>query len=294
MAARAMSSSFFLAVLFVPLWATGFITARLIAPHAEPLTFLALRFGLAGIILAIVAVAIGQRWPQTKKSAGQAVFAGFLIHGLYLGGVFWSVSRGLPAGISALIAGLPPLMTGFLAGPLLGEQVSARRWLGIIVGALGAGLVILPKLGASGAGAIPLIPLLVCFAGVVAFTFGTIWQKRHGSAGDLVPATALQYLGAVVPVLLGAVMGESGRFDTSAPAAWAGLLWSIFGMSIGAIFLLLVLIRRGAVAQVSSLLYLVPGVSAVMAYALFGETLTVVQIAGLCVAGLGVAIASRN
>jgi drug/metabolite transporter (DMT)-like permease len=289
-----MSSSILFAALFVPLWASGFITARLVAPHAEPLTFLALRFGFAGLILALAAVVAGARWPQSRRAAGHALVAGFLIHGLYLGGVFWSVSHGLPAGISALVAGLPPLMTGFLAGPLLGETVSVRRWTGIIVGALGAALVILPKLGASGAGAIPLVPLLVCFAGVVAFTFGTIWQKRHGAGGDLYSGTALQYLGALAPVLLGAALSESGRFDISAPALWLGFAWSIFGMSIGAIFLLLVLIRRGAVAQVSSLLYLVPGVSAVMAYVLFGETLTLPQVAGLGVAGLGVAIASRG
>lgn len=286
-------STILLAALFVPLWSTGFVTARLVAPHAEPLTFLALRFALAGLVLAGAAMVLGAPWPRTPREAADAALSGFLIHGLYLGGVFWAVAQGLPSGISALVAGLQPLMTGFLAGPLLGERVSARRWLGIGVGAFGAALVIAPRLGAVGDGAIPAVPLLVCGLGVAAITLGTIWQKRRGRSADLVTGTVLQYAGALVPVGLGALALEHGRFDLASPAAVGGLLWSIFGMSIGAILLLMVLIRRGAVAQVASLLYLVPGVSALMAYAMFGETLAPLQLAGLAVAALGVAIASR-
>ena len=283
-----------LTALFVPLWSTGFVTARLVAPHAEPLTFLFLRFVVAGLLLAAVAVLLRRPWPSTWRDAGQAMAAGVMIHGLYLGCVFFSVARGLPSGISALVAGLQPLLTGFLAGPLLGEPVSGRRWAGIALGAAGAGLTLAPRLGQLGDGGIPLGALGICSIGMIAMTFGTIFQKRSGRSADLLSNTALQYAGAIVPVGLGALVLEQGHFDIAAPAAWIGLTWSILGMSIGAILLLMVLIRRGAVAQVASLLYLVPGVSALMAYGLFGETLTGLQVAGLAVAAVGVAIASRG
>jgi len=282
-----------LAALFVPLWSTGFVTARLVAPHAEPLTFLTLRFAVAGLILAAVATALRRPWPPMSGML-RGFWAGVLIHGLYLGCVFFSVARGLPSGISALIAGLQPLLTGFLAGPLLGERVSGRRWLGIGVGAVGAGLTLAPRLGSLGEGGIPLGAAAICAVGMIAITLGTIFQKRTARSADLLANTALQYAGAVLPVGIGALVLEQGHFDVTAAAAWIGLLWSIFVMSIGAILLLMVLIRRGAVAQVAALLYLVPGVSALMAFGLFDETLTALQIAGLAVAGLGVAIASRG
>jgi drug/metabolite transporter (DMT)-like permease len=283
-----------LAALFVPLWSTGFVTARLVAPHVEPLTFLGLRFGAAGLMLALYAFHRGAPWPVTARGWLDALVAGMLIHGLYLGAVFWAVAHGLPSGISALVAGLQPLLTGVLAKPVLDETVTPRRAAGIVVGALGAGLTLLPKLGAAGEGGIPLWPLIVCTFGMAAITFGTIWQKKRGRGADIATNTAVQYAGALVPMLLGVALTESGRFDIAAPAAWIGLVWSVFGMSIGAILLLMVLIHRGAVAQVASLFYLVPGVSAVMAWAMFGEALTPAQIAGLVVAALGVAIASRG
>ncbi|MDQ0396449.1 DMT family transporter [Labrys monachus] len=291
---RPALSSPVLAALFVPLWSTGFVTARLVAPHAEPLTFLGLRFGAAGLLLAIYALYRGALWPATLRGWLDAFVAGMLIHGLYLGAVFWSVAHGLPSGISALVAGLQPLLTGLLARPLLDETVTPRRAAGIVVGALGAGLTLLPKLGAAGEGGIPTWPLAVCTFGMVAITFGTIWQKRRGRGADLATNTAIQYAGALAPMLIGIALTERGHFDVAAPAAWAGLVWSVFGMSIGAILLLMVLIHRGAVAQVASLLYLVPGVSALMAWAMFGEALTPVQIAGLLVAALGVAIANKG
>lgn len=283
-----------LAALFVPLWSTGFVTARLVAPHAEPLTFLGLRFAAAGAVLAAYALIVRAPWPRGSRAWLDALIAGMLIHGLYLGGVFWSVAHGLPSGISALIAGLQPLFTGLLSKPLLGEKVSPSRALGIAIGAVGAGLTLLPRLGATGDGGIPVIPLLVCTAGMAAITLGTIWQKSRGRGADLTTNTAVQYAGALVPIVLGMALTEQGHFDATSLPGWVGLLWSIFGMSIGAILLLMVLIRRGAVAQVASLLYLVPGVSALMAWAMFGEALTLVQVAGLVVAALGVAVANRG
>jgi drug/metabolite transporter (DMT)-like permease len=277
--------------LFVLIWATGFIVARLVAPHAEPLTFLFVRYCLAILVLAALAFAARAPWPATAAGWRDGLIAGVLLHGLYLGAVFWAVRHGLPAGIAALVAGLQPLATGLLVGPLLGEKVSGLRWTGIAVGFLGAVLVVAPKLGAAD-GFAPL-PLVVCIVGMIAITFGTIWQKRTGAAVDMRTNAVVQYIGAAAVTLPLALITEEGTIDP-VPAFWVGLAWAVFGLSIGAIGLLLFLIRRGAVAGVAALLYLVPPVSALMAYLLFGETLSLIQIAGMLVAALGVALASRG
>ncbi|MGJ3263901.1 MAG: DMT family transporter [Salinarimonas sp.] len=277
--------------LFVLIWATGFIVARLVAPYADPLTFLWIRYVLAIAVLAIAAWIAGARWPEGLAGWRDGLVAGVLLHGAYLGGIFWAVGHGLPAGIAALLAGMQPLLTGLLVAPLLGEAVSRRRWLGIVVGFSGTLLVILPRLGE--AGGIPLVPLAIAFGGVVAITFGTIWQKRTGAAVDLRTNTVVQYCGALAVTLPLALLLEDGRIAFTTEVI-LGLSWAVLGLSIGAISLLLVLIRRGAVAGVASLLFLVPPCSAVMAYLLFGETLAPVQMLGMAVAAVGVALASRG
>jgi drug/metabolite transporter (DMT)-like permease len=277
--------------LFVVLWATGFIAARLVIPYADPLTFLILRYGLAAGLLTLIAAAARAPWPRTLPAWRDGMLAGVLIHGGYLGAVFWAIKQGLPAGISALIAGLQPLVTGLLVGPLLRERVSTRRWLGIAVGFAGTALVIAPKLG--GAGGFPPMALLVNFLGTVSITLGTIWQKRTAAAVDLRTNAVAQFLGAALATLPLALLLENGRLDP-VPELFVGLSWSVVGLSLGAIGLLLLLIRRGAVAGVAALLYLVPPVSALMAYVLFGERLSPVQILGMLIAAAGVAIASRG
>jgi drug/metabolite transporter (DMT)-like permease len=276
--------------LFVVLWATGFIAARLVIPYADPLTFLILRYGLAAGLLTLIAAAARAPWPRTLPAWRDGMLAGVLIHGGYLGAVFWAIKQGLPAGISALIAGLQPLVTGLLVGPLLRERVSTRRWLGIAVGFAGTALVIAPKLGGAG---FPPMALLVNFLGTVSITLGTIWQKRTAAAVDLRTNAVAQFLGAALATLPLALLLENGRLDP-VPELFVGLSWSVVGLSLGAIGLLLLLIRRGAVAGVAALLYLVPPVSALMAYVLFGERLSPVQILGMLIAAAGVAIASRG
>ncbi|MFL5109213.1 MAG: DMT family transporter, partial [Microvirga sp.] len=234
--------------LFVFLWATGFIAARLVIPYADPLTFLVLRYVLAAILLGLIALAARAPWPTAARGWRNGMIAGMLIHGGYLGAVFWSIKHGLPAGISALIAGLQPLVTGMLVGPLIGERVSARRWLGIAVGFLGTALVIAPKLGA--AGGVSALPVTVCFLGTVSITRGTIWQKRTAAAVDLRTNAVAQFVGAALATLPGALILENGRLEP-APELFIGLTWSVVALSIGAIGLLLVLIRRGAVAGVA-------------------------------------------
>ncbi|KQT44422.1 peptide ABC transporter ATP-binding protein [Aureimonas sp. Leaf454] len=276
--------------LFVLLWSTGFIGARYAMPHAEPFTFLALRFVLALVIL--VPLAVLARAPRPAlRPALHAGFAGLLIHGLYLGGIFFAVRHGLSAGLAALIAGLQPLVTTLLASRFLGETIRLRHWLGLGLGLVGVGLVILPKLDLDPTlGWSTLAPAVLA---MLAISVGTIWQKRFVGGLDLRVGTAIQYVGGLVPVTIGASLFETGRIDWTGEFVFA-LLWLTLVLSIGAIFLLLFLIREGAVSKVSSLMYLTPGVTAVMAFLLFGERLAPIQLLGMALAGIGVAAATHT
>jgi drug/metabolite transporter (DMT)-like permease len=278
------------------LWSTGFISARLVAPHVDPLTFLSIRFGLCILIFGLAAVAAGARWPSSARGWASALLAGVLLQGIYLGGVFWAVRHGLPAGVAALIVSLQPVLTILLAWPLLGEVPGPWRWTGTLLGLGGTALVVGPTLGAtSGAGVAPPagVTIAACVLSMVAITLGTIWQKRTAGAADLRTNLTLQFLGALLLTLPLALATESLRFDL-VPAAIAGLLWSVLANSVGSTVLLMLMIQRGEVAAVASLFYLVPVVSAVLAYALFAEVLQPVQIAGMALAAAGVAVANRK
>lgn len=277
-------------VLFVLIWSTGFIIARLVAPHADPLSFLCLRYLLVIALLAPVAWWFGAQWPATIRDWRDGLIAGVLLHGIYLGGVFWAVNGGLPAGIAALIVGLQPLATAMLVGLTLGEKVSPLRWLGIGIGFAGALLVILPRLGVEAG--LPPGPVGIVLIAMLSITLGTIWQKRTGGTQDVRTNTVVHFIGAALITLPVALLVEDNRVPMIADVMF-GLAWSVLVMSIGGIFLLLALIRRGAVAGVAALLYLVPPCSALMAWLLFGETLAPVQIAGMALAAIGVGIASR-
>ncbi|KAB1074719.1 DMT family transporter [Methylobacterium planeticum] len=279
--------------LFVVIWATGFIAARLVAPYSEPLTFVAARVVSVAAVLAVIAWIAGARWPRDALGWRNALVAGVLMQGLYVLGVFWSVHRGLPAGIAALVGSLQPLLTAMLARPLLGEFVSRRRWLGIGIGFVGAGLVLAPKIGAADTSGIPPLALAACLGAMAAMTLGTLWQKRTSAAADLLTNATVQFVGAAALAVPLALLAEEGRVTPALPLAF-GMAWSVFVNSVAGILLLLWLIRRGAVAGVASLLFLVPPVSAAMAYLLFGEALTPIQIAGMAVATAGVAIANRG
>lgn len=281
-----------LPLFFVLIWSTGFIAARLVAPYSDPLTFLCYRYALTVVAFVIIAVAVGAPWPRGLRAWANALIAGVLLQGIYLGGVFWAVNDGLPAGVAALVVGLQPLLTAALAFTLLGETVGTRKWVGIALGFGGAVLVLEPRLAVDMA-ALSLGPLLAVFAAMLGITLGTIWQKRTGAAADIRTNAAVQFIGAAIVTVPVALWLENGRFEMTWQA-WTGLLWSSLGLSVGAISLLLFLIRRGSVASVASLFYLVPPVVAILAYLLFNETLNTLQIVGMGVAVAGVAIASRT
>ncbi len=292
MRTRSMPASVVSSV-FVLIWASGFVAARFVAPHAEAFTFVAIRVVGVSVVLTAIAFALGARWPSHRTGWRDALVAGVLMQGIYVIGVFWSVERGLPSGIAALVGSLQPLLTAAMARPFLGEIVSLRRWLGIATGFAGALLVLAPKVGAADASGIPVVPLVACLGAMAAMTVGTLWQKSHSGQADLLSNAAIQFVGASLLAVPAALLFGTGRFDASLPL-WGGLAWSILVNSVAGILLLLALIKRGEVAGVASLLFLVPPVSAAMAYALFGEGLVPVQMAGMAVAAVGVAIASRR
>ena len=279
-------------VLFVLMWATGFVVARLSAPHADPLTFLAIRFPIAGLCFAAIALALRAPWPGARP-AFHAGVAGASLHGGYLGPVYWAVAHGMPAGVSALIVGLQPLMTAILAAWIVKEAIALRHWLGLLAGILGVALVVAPKLQAGFVGGITPVTTAVNVLGALSISFGTVYQKRFVTALNLASGGAWQYVGATLAVLIPALLMEEFRFDGSFNA-WFAMAWSVIVLSLGAITLLMLLIRLGDVSRVASLIFLVPGVSALMAYGLFGETLSAVQIAGMAVCAGAVLIVTRR
>jgi len=281
----------FIPASFVVLWATGFIGARYAMPWAEPFTFLAIRFVLAAILFAGLTVLLGS--PRaTREEALHATVAGVLMHGVYLGAVFWAIHRGMPAGLSALIVGLQPLITAVLAGKFLGEAILPRHWAGLAVGLLGVVVVLWPKLGMLGGGVTP-ATLTASLISVLGMSAGTIWQKRYASGGDLVSATMWQYVGGSAVMILGSIAFETRAITVNGELIFA-TAWLVLVLSVGAIFLLMVMIRDGEMSKVASLFYLVPAVTAVIAWALFDEQLNLLQIAGMAIATLGVALATAR
>ena len=278
--------------LFVLIWSTGYIVAKFGVPYAEPFTFLALRFAFSIAVLLAVALLTGAPWPRTWAETGHALVSGVLIHGLYLGGVWWAIARGLPAGIAALIVGLQPLLTALMARRMLGEALRPAQWLGILAGFLGVGLVLAPKLAGDALAAASLAAVAATLTATLAFTLGTFYQKRFLTGADLRTGSLLQYLGALAPTAFLAAAG-SPQVEWSW-AFIAALAWSVLGISVGAVTLLLVLIRRGAVSRTAALIYLVPPATALQAFLLFGETLTPLQLAGMTLAALGVFLVTRG
>lgn len=277
-------------LVFVLLWSTGFLGAKFGLPYAEPATFLLLRFILVTLVLTAAALVVGAPWPRDWRRIRDSAVVGVLIHGIYLGGIFTAIAHGVPAGLAALIAGLQPLLTAILAGPLLGEAVTMRQWAGLVVGLAGVSLVVWEQLGFA-IGQLPGIGF--CLAAVLSITFGTLYQKRHGAAMDLRSGSAVQFIAAGLFMLVLALIFETMTVHWTGEFVFA-LTWLVFVLSIGAISVLFVLIRHGAAAKVASLFYLVPPVTALFAFFLFGETLGALALVGMALTVVGVAMVTRR
>lgn len=277
--------------IFVLFWATGFIGSRLSAPYAEPFSFLSIRFAIVAVLLAGAAVIMRASWPD-RRTTVQCLVTGALIHGGYLGFVFWSIWKGMPAGVSALIVGLQPLMTAVLAGVMLSERISARHWSGLFIGLVGVGLVVWPKFTLDAAGITPLTVGANVLA-MLSITLGSIYQKRFMADVDLRTGNAWQFAGAAAVTGIVALAAESYQITWNGSVIFA-MVWLVFVLSIGAISMLYIMIRHGEISRVTTLFYLVPGVTAVIAWLMFDERLLSVQIAGMVVCAGAVMLATRK
>jgi drug/metabolite transporter (DMT)-like permease len=269
--------------LFVILWASGFIGAKLGLPYAEPLTFLFLRMFGAVLLLGAIALYGRPKWPD-RTGLLDSCAIGVFMHALYLGGVYVSIANGLPAALSALIVGLQPLLTSTVANRLLGEEVVARQWAGLLLGIAGIYLVVQDRASTGGVTPLAWIASLVA---LLSITFGTIYQKRFGGGIDWRVGMLLQYAAAGVLFALGAVAFET-RIVYWTPQFLFALSWLILVLSIGAICLLYFLISRSAATRVVSLFYLTPPVTAMIAWALFDERLALGALIGMVFCVIGV------
>jgi drug/metabolite transporter (DMT)-like permease len=278
--------------LFVLIWSTGFIIAKFGLPYAPPLTFLLLRF--IGVLIVLVPVVLLIRAPWPAGQVRHIAVAGILLQAGYLVGVWCAIKLGMPAGLSALIVGLQPVLTAF-AAPLIGEAVRLRQWIGLGFGLCGVAMVVSNKINLSG---LSWDSIGLSLLALLSITTGTLYQKRYCAHFDLRTGTIIQFAASTLIILPLAIVLEnlSPAFETVQwTARFIGaLLWSIFALSIGAIFLLFALIRKSAATSVTSLLYLTPPATALMAWIMFGEALSLIGLAGMGLAVLGVAFVVRK
>lgn len=274
--------------LFVFLWGTGFIGAKFGLPYAEPLTFLLLRYSALVLLMALLAWVFRAPWPTDPRQWFHLAVAGLLIHACYLGGVFVAIKQSLPAGVVSLLVGLQPLLTATIVGAMLGDRVSLRQWAGLLLGLVGLLLVLSARLNA-GFGWVGVLPALVA---LLAITLGTLYQKRFCPHFDWRSGAVVQFGAAWLLTLPVAWWTEDFQVQWTGEFIFA-LSWLVLVLSVGAIGLLNHLIRSGTSVNVASLFYLVPPSTAIIAWLMFGERLTLIQLVGLAVAVTGVALVRR-
>lgn len=281
--------------IFVLLWSTGWIVAKIAATHADPLTFLSARHALAAVVFSGFVFVSKAQWPRSSKQALHAFLSGILLHGLYLSGLWWAIGQGVPAGLSGIIAGLQPLLTAACAFLLLRERISRIQVVGLVLGFAGIAIAVSPQfIGVFQRGLTGLaVPVLINLIAMLSVTLGTLYQKRYLGEGDLRSIATLQYLGAFAVTLPLAYGLESGRFDWTLSAILA-MAWSVLGISMGAVGLLLYLIRLGQVSRAASLIYMMPPLVAIEAAILFGEPLTLPMAVGTVIVVLGVYLVNRR
>jgi drug/metabolite transporter (DMT)-like permease len=253
------------------------------------MTFLAVRMVFVVLIMGAIASMAQARWPQGAE-IGHSLVAGALVHGLYLGGVFTAISQGVPAGISALIPGLQPILTSTIANRFMGEKVTRLQWLGLVLGLIGV-LLVLHDRSIVLAGS----PLgwIASFGSLIGITLGTLYQKRYCGRIDWRAGNTVQYAGALALFALAAFAFETRVIHWSGELIFA-MAWLVLVLSIAAVGLMYWLIRRSAATGFASLFYLVPAVTALLAFLLFGEKLDAVSIAGMVVCAVGVVLANRG
>jgi drug/metabolite transporter (DMT)-like permease len=276
--------------IFVLLWATGFLIAKLGVPYAQPLTILAMRFVLAAIMMATVAALMGAPWPRSWRKIGHIATIGILLHAVYLGGCYIAIYAGMPAGMAALIAGFQPILTATIAGPVLSERTRPVQWIGIAVGFIGLMMVLWERIVIDLSHPAALLFAILSLLGI---TSATIYQKRFCPSFDLRTGTAIQYIAAsLVMVPLTLFLGI-GAIDW-APTFIFALAWLVIVLSGVSIALLTWMISRGAASRVASLFYLTPPIAAIGSYFWFDETLSALALAGMAVIVFGLYLLNRG
>ena len=273
-------------IIFVLLWSTGFVGARFGLPYADPLTFSALRFAIVAVIVAAIAVGRGNAFPRDPWSYIHVAICGILLHSCFVGGVFYAVDRGMSVSVAAVITGAQPLLTVFLALPLLGERPTRFQGIGFLVGFVGLCMVVMPSYES---GTTDLAGLVGCVVGLLGITVGTIYQKRFVPELDLFVGATIQFCAAAVVCWLWALSFEQMQITWNLTVVLT-MAWLCLALSVGAISILMQLIKRGAASHVSSLFYLVPPITAIQGYLFFGQALSIAQCVGIAVAAGGVAM----
>ena len=273
--------------LFVLLWSTGFIGVKYGIPYAPPFYFLAIRMIIAALLLFIAISFLRKSQPFTRSIIWPSTLIGLTLHGAYLGGCFFAVSRGMPAGVAALIVSLQPVLVSLFAAKYLNEPLKARAVFGLILGLIGLFVVVLPRISETGTNSISIIAIAASFIGLLGGTSGTILQKKYGGAIPTLAGTSIQYAATAIVLSIFALLFEKPNIQWTANFIGA-LAWLIFALSFGAILLLFFLLRSGSAASVSSLYYLVPAATAIEAYFIFDEQISPISMLGTLITVIGV------
>ena len=277
--------------IFVALWSTGFVVARYSTDNADPLLFLAVRMVLAaGLLLLIASLTDAPRMP--RELIAPSALVGLFMHAIYLGGVFVAISRGLPSGLGALIAGIHPVVTSVAGRVLLGEKLRRSQWLGVVLGVVGVVVVVADKLRV-GSNDVTTFALVAMVCSVIGMSTGTLIQRAKARSMPLVRGTAVQYLSSGIVLGIATAIFEDGRFELNLEMSLA-LAWSVLVLSLAAVLLMMLLISRHSAARVSSLFFLTPALSALEAAVLFSERLSGLAIVALIVALAGVWLTMRT
>ena len=273
--------------IFIFIWASGYVVAKYGLPYAEPLTFLCMRY--LGVIVFMLVLALSMRapWPE-RKAWGQIAIAGILMQAMYLGGIWCAVKLGMPAGLAALIANTQPILTAIM-GPLIGERIRGKQWLGLAFGIAGVGLVVDNKISVVG---LSLNSVALAVMALLAMTSGTLYQKKTCPSFDVRTGQVIQFGASLLVTLPFAYALETQTVQWT-PQFFAALAWSVFVLSGIGISVLYIMIRHGEATKVTSYMYLVPAVTAAMAWLMFGEKFTMTAVIGMTIALAGVALVVR-
>lgn len=273
--------------LFVFLWSTGFIGVKYGIPYSPPFYFIAIRMAIASLLLFIAISFLRRSQPLTRSILWPSTLIGLTLHGAYLGGCFFAVSRGMPAGVAALIVSLQPVLVSLFAAKYLNEPLKARAVSGLILGLAGLFVVVIPRINMTGDNAISSVAVAASVIGLLGGTSGTILQKKYGGAIPTLAGTSIQYAATALVLLVLALLFEEPNITWS-PEFIGAMTWLVLALSFGAILLLFFLLSHGSAASVSSLYYLVPAVTAIMAFFMFDEHISVLSLIGTAITVVGV------